>query len=133
MPWWKTIDSHCLIAAILFIISDIIALFGLVIATTRRDHVTSIQQLYDLEPTFIQGEWDWSANYNHVNLSYEIINAFAWFVFSIPSTFCLTISIYYDVCEFAIVIESLQRHFRSLYLINPLFIIIGYITFSLSH
>ena len=83
---WKTIDRHCFIAAILFIISDIIAVFGVIAATSNRDHFTDINQLFQLDPTFIQNEWNWNRKYNNVNLSYEIINAFAWFAFSIPRT-----------------------------------------------
>lgn len=84
---WTTIDRHCLLAAILFLVSDIIALFGFIAAAANREHFESIKQLYELDPTFIQSEWDWTVKYYHVNISYEIINAFAWFVFSIPSTF----------------------------------------------
>ena len=83
---WKTIDRHCLVAAILFVISDIIALYAFIAAAASRDHFETINQLYELDPSFIQSEWDWTAKYNNVNLSYEIINGFAWFVFSIPST-----------------------------------------------
>ena len=87
MAWCKTsMDRHCLVAAILFVISDIIAVFGFIAATKNRDHFESIEQLYQLDPTFIESEWHWTTKYNNVNLSYEIINSFAWFVLSIPST-----------------------------------------------
>ena len=89
MSWMMTtkIDRHCLAAASLFVISDVIALFAFIAAAANRDYFSSIQQVYSLDPTFIQKEFQWVSNYTNVNIAYGIVNAMAWFVFSIPSKF----------------------------------------------
>jgi hypothetical protein len=102
---WKTIDRHCLIAAILFILSDIIALFGFIAVAVDGPPFESIDQVYELDPSRIQAQWDFTAKYNRTTISYEIINAFAWFVFSIPSTLdCIYICNRSTPCAFMLTI-----------------------------
>lgn len=78
------IDRHCLIAAILFLLSDIIA-FVVYFMTKNHEHF-DYSLLKNLDPEYIQHEWEWHIEHGRIEILYEIINAIAWFVFAIPGT-----------------------------------------------
>jgi hypothetical protein len=77
------VDYHCIVAAVLFLVSDLIAIVS-VLQSQNREHF-DYGKLKDLDPQYIQTEWEWQIQHRRVELSYEIINAFAWFVFAVPS------------------------------------------------
>jgi hypothetical protein len=84
------IDHHCLVAVLLFLLSDVIEFFTIFISNNTRDHFT-YAKLVSLDPDFIRMEWEWMRNYQHIGMAHEIINAIAWFVFAIPSMFLLIV------------------------------------------
>jgi hypothetical protein len=93
-------DRHCIMAAVLFGLSDFLALIGFFTVLSNRSArqtPSSLETLYSLEPTNIQENWDFQIQHNNLSTAYEIINAFAWFVFAIPSkcVFVLFCSTYY--------------------------------------
>jgi hypothetical protein len=79
------IDRHCLIAALLFLLSDIIACVAYFM-TKNHEHF-DYSQLRNLDPEYIQREWEWHIEHGRIESTYEVINAIAWFVFAIPGTF----------------------------------------------
>ena len=80
------IDRHCLLAVVLFLVSDIIACVAF-FKTSNHEHF-DYDRLKNLDPEYIQHEWEWHIDHGRIEIMYEILNALAWFVFAIPGT-CL--------------------------------------------
>jgi hypothetical protein len=78
-------DRHCLISAVLFLLSDIIAC--VVYFMTKNQQHFDFSLMKNLDPAYIQHEWEWHIEHGRIENSYEIINAIAWFIFAIPGAF----------------------------------------------
>lgn len=75
-------DRHCLIAAVLFLLSDVIACVAYFM-TKNHEHF-DYGLLKNLDPEYIQHEWEWHIEHGRIESTYAIINAIAWFFFAIP-------------------------------------------------
>ena len=76
-------DYTCLLAAILFLLSDVIAIIAVLVYQNQNNF--DFNALLQLDPLFIQQEYEYQINHRNIELSYSIINALAWFIFAIPS------------------------------------------------
>jgi hypothetical protein len=78
------IDCHCLVAAVLFLLSDIIACVAFF--TSKNHEHFDYGRLKELDPEYLQREWEWHIEHGNVEIAYGIINAIAWCVFAVPGT-----------------------------------------------
>jgi hypothetical protein len=77
------IDPHCLVATILFLLSDLLAIIAFFLVANVNGF--DFAKLLDLDPTFIQKEWEWMNKHFGINLTHELLNCFAWFILAMPS------------------------------------------------
>jgi len=76
------LDWTCILAAVLFLTADIL---GVVFYFARHNQGHFDYQTFkNLDPEYLQTNWEWKINYRPLELAFGIINALAWFFFAIP-------------------------------------------------
>ena len=79
---FKMIDITCVVAATLFEISNVI--FFVFYAKYRNRSHFDYQTFTQLDPSYIQEEWEFRFNNRSLELASGIINALAWLVLAMP-------------------------------------------------
>lgn len=77
-----SLDIHCIVAACLFVVSNVLILIS-GLRYHSRGHF-DYQLFKQLDPTFIQEEWDYREKYTTYHLVSGLINALTWFALCIP-------------------------------------------------
>lgn len=79
---YAMVDINCILAALLFIVGSAIelAFFHLY---RNREHF-NFSDFTNLDPAYLQTEWEFLREHSSLELASGITNALAWFVFAIP-------------------------------------------------
>jgi hypothetical protein len=76
------VDKVCVVATILFVVANILRAAEIA-QFHNRDHF-DYKLMKDFDGSYIQSEWSWRMDNSGLTLASGVVNALAWFVFSIP-------------------------------------------------